>query len=118
MATTLRSSGIQMGSSIMDVSGSQASFICRMWVRHNNGSINGSFNVSSVVRNGTGWYTVNFATAMVDANYCVTSSARRGGGIVAAHITNIATTSCQLKHDEESVGADVDTDVNCVSVFR
>jgi hypothetical protein len=27
-------------------------------------------NVSSVLRNGTGDYTVNFTTAMVDANYC------------------------------------------------
>ena len=33
------------------------------------GAIRGSFNVSSITRNGTGDYTVNFATAMSDANY-------------------------------------------------
>ena len=32
------------------------------------GTIRGSFNVSSVTRNGTGDYTVNFTTAMSDAN--------------------------------------------------
>jgi hypothetical protein len=32
-------------------------------------TIRASFNVSSVTRNATGDYTVNFATALVDANY-------------------------------------------------
>jgi hypothetical protein len=32
-------------------------------------TINGSFNVSSVTRNGTGDYTLNFTTAMPNANY-------------------------------------------------
>ena len=32
-------------------------------------TINGSFNVSSVTRNGTGDYTVNFTTAMANSNY-------------------------------------------------
>jgi hypothetical protein len=34
-----------------------------------NGGIRAAFNVSSVTDNGTGDYTVNFATAMPDANY-------------------------------------------------
>lgn len=34
-------------------------------------TIRDSFNVSSVTDNGTGNYTVNFATALVDANYAV-----------------------------------------------
>jgi hypothetical protein len=34
-----------------------------------NGGIRAAFNVSSVTDNGTGDYTVNFATAMADANY-------------------------------------------------
>lgn len=33
--------------------------------------IRSSYNVSSVTKNGTGEYTVNFATAMADANYSV-----------------------------------------------
>ena len=34
-----------------------------------NGGIRAAFNVSSVTDNGTGNYTVNFASAMPDANY-------------------------------------------------
>lgn len=40
-------------------------------------SIRASGNVSSVADNATGDYTVNFATAMVDANYSVTGTAKR-----------------------------------------
>jgi hypothetical protein len=36
--------------------------------------VRSSFNVSSVTRAGTGDYTVNFTTAMPNANYCVTTS--------------------------------------------
>ena len=47
----------------------------RAWVNFNgtNGSIRGSFNISSVTRNGTGDYTINITTAMVDTNYAVTT---------------------------------------------
>jgi hypothetical protein len=47
--------------------------ICKAWVNFNGttspGTIRSSFNVSSVTKNGTGNYTVNFATPMADANY-------------------------------------------------
>lgn len=49
---------------------------CRAWVNFNGTgtvAIRASFNVSSITDNGTGNYTVNFTTAMPDANYsCVT----------------------------------------------
>ena len=41
-------------------------------------SINGSFNVSSVTRNGTGDYTLNFTVAMPDTNYTYTGLAAFG----------------------------------------
>jgi hypothetical protein len=46
----------------------------KAWVSFNgtNGSIRGSFNVSSVSRNGTGEYTVNFTSALSTANYAKT----------------------------------------------
>ena len=47
--------------------------ICKAWVNFNGttspGTIRSSYNVSSVTKNGTGDYTVNFATPMSDANY-------------------------------------------------
>jgi hypothetical protein len=46
---------------------------CRAWVNFDgvpaSPTIRGSGNVSSVTKNGTGDYTVNFTTAMPDANY-------------------------------------------------
>jgi hypothetical protein len=45
---------------------------CRAWVNFNGTNtvaINGSGNVSSITDNGTGQYTVNFTTALPDANY-------------------------------------------------
>ena len=46
---------------------------CRAWVNFNGTgtvAIRASGNVSSITDNGTGDYTVNFTTAMPDANYC------------------------------------------------
>jgi hypothetical protein len=45
--------------------------ICKAWVNFNGsgGAIRDSFNVSSITVNGTGDYTVNFTTAMPNANY-------------------------------------------------
>ena len=47
---------------------------CRAWVNFNGTgtvAIRASGNVSSITDNGTGQYTVNFTTAMQDANYDV-----------------------------------------------
>jgi hypothetical protein len=51
---------------------------CRAWVNFDGTgtpAIRASGNVSSITDNGTGNYTVNFATALPDANYTVTTSA-------------------------------------------
>jgi hypothetical protein len=48
-------------------------------------AIRGSFNVSSITDNGTGAYTINFTTAMPDANYAVSGTA--GWNTVAPRVT-------------------------------
>jgi hypothetical protein len=57
----------------LHVTGSAPMYACRAWVNFDGTQtsppIRGSGNVSSVVRNGTGDYTINFTTAMPDANY-------------------------------------------------
>lgn len=56
--------------------------IAKAWVQFNGvttATIRGSFNVSSVTRNGTGDYTVNFTTTMPDANYSVVGTCAEGG---------------------------------------
>jgi hypothetical protein len=45
------------------------------------GTIRASYNVSSVTRNATGDYSVNFATALSDANYAYTVSASLNYGV-------------------------------------
>ena len=54
-------------------------------------AIRGSGNVSKVVRNGTGDYTITFTTAMPDANYCISGICQRnrsiGSGTYAGIIT-------------------------------
>jgi len=50
-------------------------FQCRAWVNFNGTgtvAIRASGNVASITDNGVGDYTVNFTTAMPDANYCAT----------------------------------------------
>jgi len=61
---------------IQDSAGTQIGTFCRAWVNFNGTTntggfctIRASFNVTSVADNGTGDYTVNFTTAMPDANY-------------------------------------------------
>ena len=52
---------------------------CRAWVNFNGTgtvAIRASFNVSSVTDNGTGQYTVNFTTAMPDADYALAGTCR------------------------------------------
>lgn len=46
----------------------------KAWVNFNGTgtvAIRAAFNVSSIADNGVGDYTVNFTTAMTDANYCM-----------------------------------------------
>jgi len=55
-------------------------YAARAWVNFNGTgtvAINASGNVSSITDNGTGDYTVNFTTAMSDANYSYLGSGRR-----------------------------------------
>jgi hypothetical protein len=59
--------------------------VARAWVNFDGTSnvggfcnIRASYNVTSVTDNGTGDYTVNFTTAMPDANYVVAGSTGTG----------------------------------------
>jgi len=55
-----------------NATGSAPIYACRAWVNFNGTgtvAIRDSGNVSSITDNGTGNYTVNFTTAMPDANY-------------------------------------------------
>ena len=64
----------------LNASGAAPIYACRAWVNFNGTgtvAIRASGNVSSITDNGVGNYTVNFTTAMPDANYSVATSSRQ-----------------------------------------
>lgn len=63
-----------------NATGSAPVYACRAWVNFNGASaaIRASGNVSSITDNGIGDYTINFTTAMPDANYSVSGGAGPG----------------------------------------
>ena len=70
-----------------NTSGTEVGQLCRAWVNfHGAGgsTVRASFNVSSVVRNSTGNYTINFTTSMPDGNYSVVGSVAGSTGTGAA----------------------------------
>jgi hypothetical protein len=70
-------------------SGAAPVFGIRAWVCYNgiSNTIKASGNVSSVTKNGTGDYTINFATALPDGNYAVANCTT--GYATSTGITNV-----------------------------
>jgi hypothetical protein len=103
-------------------SGSAPSYSARAWVNFNGTgtvAIRSSGNVSSITDNGVGDYTVNFSTAMPDANYAVaaTSEATKGGSAICK--INSATYSVNavgIYNGGANVG--VDPSITCVTILR
>lgn len=61
--------------------------VAKSWVNFNGittVTVRGSFNVSSVTRNGVGDFTINFTTAMPDTNYSVVGMVNHYGRAEAA----------------------------------
>jgi hypothetical protein len=108
-ALSVSSSNLQFNSGYGSVA---TAYGCRAWVNFNGTgtpAIRASGNVSSITDNGTGDYTVNFTTAMPDANYAAVGmtagfNASRGAGAITyqyrsdgASGTFPQTTSCAFK---------------------
>jgi hypothetical protein len=75
---------------VFQANGTQIGTLCRAWVNFNGTgtvAIRASFNVSSITDNGTGDYTVNFTTAMSDANYSITGSANPSYGLANGNLS-------------------------------
>jgi len=114
------------------VSGTAPIYPCRAWVNFNGTgtvAIRASGNVSSITDNGTGDYTVNFTTALVDANYSVNVNARgsgdftRGGGGLVYLPNTTPTTSAisfttAVGASSANDGLALDMDFVYVAVFR
>jgi hypothetical protein len=104
--------------------------VAKAWVNFNGTgtvAIRASYNVSSITDNGTGSYTVNFTTAMVDANYsanvsiagvpatsdaCMVTTDMDNASRVNPTTTTFTFTAYRLS------GPAIDTEFVRVSVFR
>jgi hypothetical protein len=105
---------------------------CRAWVNFNGTgtvAIRASGNVSSITDNGTGDYTVNFTTAMPDANYSLvgtvqfdTSGNEASHNLMGLEIKGIATplttTSARVAGKYGGATALYDMNTVAVAIFR
>jgi hypothetical protein len=103
--------------------GVQVGTLCRAWVNFNGTgtvAIRASFNVSSITDNGTGDYTVNFTTAMPDANNSaqyMLSSSRQFIKTAANGGADPTTTTFRIASLDAAGGAN-DAAFNLLAFFR
>jgi len=104
----------------------QASGLAKAWVNFNGTgtvAIRASFNVSSITDNGTGDYTVNFTTALADANYVASFGAGSQSGGTGAYVTeqndSVLRSTTQLKiYTTNNATTLADKAVVSVAIFR
>jgi hypothetical protein len=114
---------------VATVSGTAPLYMCRAWVNFNGTgtvAIRASGNVSSITDLGTGTYTVNLTTAIVDANYAIQISSGFASGIredVFGILYNDApytptTTAYTIKFYRADTNVAVDSNYSMTSIFR
>jgi hypothetical protein len=109
----------------------EASGLAKAWVNFNGTgtvAIRASYNVSSITDNGTGDYTVNFTTALADANYSVVVTGGNGDnvtsgveyGVFGAPRRAIAPSTSSIRIGTSNYGASVMDDFKYmyVAIFR
>ncbi len=107
---------------IEDLDGNEQ-YTCKAWVNFDGTTtpptIRGSGNVSSVVRNGTGDYTVNFTNSMVDGNYSANITAGMNDTINFRVATLRSMTVGSVSFDTKVSNSSLtDATECCVAIFR
>jgi hypothetical protein len=107
---------------VATVSGTTPLYMARAWVNFNGTgtvAIRGSGNVSSITDNGTGDYTVNFTTAMSNANYAPALAIQRQTSGVASLSRNVtATSSAYRLLTTDTSGVTLDVEYIGVTILR
>jgi hypothetical protein len=99
-------------------------FGCRAWVNFNGTgtvAIRGSGNVTSITDNGTGQYTLNFTTAMPDANYSAVGSAGETNNAIGDRQLStypVNTSSCKVVSGQTATTSVYDAANVHVAIFR
>jgi hypothetical protein len=112
---------------IQDSAGTQIGTFCRAFVNFNGTTnvggfctIRASFNVTSVADNGTADYTVNFTTAMTDANYAavgITGSTAGGAAQMLVPGGAQTTSACRVVAYVWNA-SQIDSSYVSVAIFR
>ena len=106
-------------------SGTAPNYMCRAWVNFNGTgvvAIRASGNVTSITDNGTGDYTVNFTTAMSDANYAWSGSYGADNSSTQGFIAGVASVALATSKTASSLrinsayGTGTANDIASVSV--
>jgi hypothetical protein len=130
--TTTTASALSVTNNLSFNSGygsSTVAYGCRAWVNFDGTgtvAIRASGNVGSITDNGTGDYTLNFSSALVDANYAYVVGMRNdpaSGSGANAQITGTTSTaqttsSLRVITGTPSNGALADYSTLCVAIFR
>jgi len=97
--------------------------LCRAWVNFNGTgtvAIRASANVSSVTDNEAGNYTINFTTAMPDANYAISGNSQYANNVGQSFMegpSDASTTSCRV-YNKTNNNVRLDSTFISVQVFR
>ncbi len=115
--STLNTTNITNGTDSITVEGAVKGS-AKAWVNFNGTgvvAIRASFNVSSITDNAVGNYTVNFTTAMPDANYTAAGTLGLSGTVVILRVVpgSETTSSCDFLSNAVSTTA---TDATCVNI--
>ena len=109
---------------IKNSAGTEIGTFCRAWVNFNGTgtpAARASFNVTSIGDNGQGDYTVNFTTAMSDANYALVGACMPTGTnekmVTTAGAFSQLTTSIRIG-TRGGAGALSDNENVYVAIFR
>lgn len=116
----------------LNASGTAPTYACRAWVNFNGVTasfgINASGNVSSVTDSGDGRYSINFTTALPDANYVVCGGANTTSvptadektatvGLTRRTATPLSTTAALISVMNDLGGAS-ESSIITVAIFR
>jgi hypothetical protein len=111
---------------VLNASGTAPLFACRAWVNFNGTgtvAIRASGNVSSITDNGGGDYTVNFTTAMPDANYGCQVTAGNSGTLASGNCgigwaAFYAVGSVRIGLSDNNTDSNTDFSNTNVAIFR
>ena len=121
--STLNTVNITNGTDSITVEGAVKGS-AKAWVNFNGTgtvAIRASYNVSSITDNGTGDYTVNFTTAMGDANYSAhyaLGDNSLANSIIYAFTSTFSTSAHRVYTVKRSDGGLLDQTYVSVAIFR